>query len=241
MLRIASTATICNLVLEYSPSKKDVLSGGMLNKLVSLCHSENETNTFVRINAIWAIKNIVYQSSFEIKRQVLTMLGKELLYSLLQESDLSVQMQVLNLLRNAICGSVEEIDFVLELLDRTRFFQEIIRIMQKNQDLLTEQCIFILVNMLTGDERHRSFLMQSENCSLLILIRDLLKHSLIDIREGALWAIYNLACGDEILVGKRIHEMKLLEFDQQITALMLHENEPTVMDIAKKVVLKFQF
>lgn len=220
--------------------KKDALSGGTLDRLISLCPTENEPSVQVRIHAIWAIKNIIYQSTFEVKQQILTRLGKEIFYEWFSQSDSSVQVQALNLIRNAVCGGTEEVSFVLNFLGEKQFFSVLIQMLELKQDILTEQCIFILVNILTGAERNQTLLIQPENHKILETIGILLNHPITEIRRGALWAVYNLTCGDESLLPARINAMKALEFDQKITNLMLHENEPTVMDMAKKAIVKFQ-
>lgn len=220
--------------------KKDALTGGTLDKLISLCLLENEPNVVVRTNAIWAIKNITYQSEFVVKQQILERLGKEIFYEWFHQEDGSIKSQALNLIRNALCGNSEEIAFVLNFLGEKPFIAMLVQMFSLKQDVLTEQCIFILVNILNGDDRNRNLFIQQQNRPILEEIGNLLLHPAAEIRKGALWAIYNLTCGDEGSVLVRVNLMKSLQFDFKITNLMLHENEPTVMDMAKKAIVKFQ-
>ncbi len=100
-VQISASATLCNIVLDFSPMKKIVLEHGGVGKLVSLLGSSNEK---LRLNAIWAIKNLVYQAETAVKASVIKDLGWAGLQQLINDKDVIIQEQALNLLRNIACG-----------------------------------------------------------------------------------------------------------------------------------------
>jgi len=86
-VRVNATGTICNFVLEFSPMKKVIVENGIIDKLVYLSQSDvselrfkhDVLNCFsvltltylVRLNSIWALKNMAFLASAAIKTTVI--------------------------------------------------------------------------------------------------------------------------------------------------------------------------
>ena len=73
-VQTTASATLCNLVLDFSPMKKTVIEQGIVEKLVSLTKS---MDTGLRLNSVWALKNLLYQADSEIKATVMKQLTFE--------------------------------------------------------------------------------------------------------------------------------------------------------------------
>lgn len=71
-MQILSSATLCNVVLDFSPMKRIVIERGGVKQLVSLVHS---TNPDLRLNASWALKNMLFQTDLATKKEVMSHLG----------------------------------------------------------------------------------------------------------------------------------------------------------------------
>lgn len=71
-VRIASTAAVCNLVLDFSPMRRPILEAGVLDVLCSHAKSENAA---LRLNALWALKHLVLEAETEVKRKCFEGLG----------------------------------------------------------------------------------------------------------------------------------------------------------------------
>jgi ethanolamine utilization cobalamin adenosyltransferase len=78
-----------------------VLENGGVERLVTLV---NAMDMNLRLNAVWGLKNLLYQADSEIKQLVMKHLSYTTLENLLTEPDASIQEQALNLLRNLACG-----------------------------------------------------------------------------------------------------------------------------------------
>uniref|UniRef100_A0A8C5QXS3 Armadillo repeat-containing protein 8 n=1 Tax=Leptobrachium leishanense TaxID=445787 RepID=A0A8C5QXS3_9ANUR len=96
---VVASSTLCNLLLEFSPSKEPILESGAVELLCSLTLSENPA---LRVNGIWALMNMAFQADQKIKSDILRGLSTEQLFRLLSDSDVNVLMKTLGLLRNLL-------------------------------------------------------------------------------------------------------------------------------------------
>ena len=71
-VQVAATRVVCNLALDFSPMKEAVVSHGVLK---TLCEHAHSAHARLRLESIWALKHLVYNSSNEVKIKVLEELG----------------------------------------------------------------------------------------------------------------------------------------------------------------------
>ncbi|MCP6341515.1 hypothetical protein NL462_27550, partial [Klebsiella pneumoniae] len=79
-----------------------------------LARLTRDTNLELRLNAVWAIKHIVYAADTDIKQAVLSELTSGLILQLCDDSELSIQEQACEIIRNLVCGQPENIDLLIE-------------------------------------------------------------------------------------------------------------------------------
>ncbi|KAI0472302.1 armadillo repeat protein [Xylaria cf. heliscus] len=65
-VQIAATACICNLVPDFSPMRDPLVDAGVLKVLCEHAHS---LNSALRLNALWALKNLVDSASIDHKKR----------------------------------------------------------------------------------------------------------------------------------------------------------------------------
>ena len=70
--------TIIIIIIIIIVILKVVLENGGVQRLVTLVHS---TNSSLRLNAIWALKNIVFSAESQIKDKIMKELGWDQLYT----------------------------------------------------------------------------------------------------------------------------------------------------------------
>lgn len=111
VVKTAACATLCNMVLDFSSVKANLLEKGAVDLLLGLIRS---MNTGLRLNAVWAMKNLLYLAEPKLKQTVMAKMTFDLLYELTQDPELDVQVQALNMLRNLACGdeSVSPYDLI---------------------------------------------------------------------------------------------------------------------------------
>ncbi|QSL65072.1 hypothetical protein MERGE_002377 [Pneumocystis wakefieldiae] len=105
-VKTAACAAVCNLVLDFSPMRSAIMEKGALRIMCE--HAKNE-NSALRLNAVWALKHIVYAAETSVKKNVLEELGYNVLTELCNDPEVSVQEQALDVIRNVICGQQEVI------------------------------------------------------------------------------------------------------------------------------------
>ena len=55
---VIASSTLCNLLLEFSPSKERILDGGAVELLCSLTHKNDPS---LRLNGVWGLMNMAFQ------------------------------------------------------------------------------------------------------------------------------------------------------------------------------------
>ena len=61
---VVALSALCNLMLEFSPSKEPILEQGCL---VHLCALTRRDNYDLKLNAVWALMNVAFQAVFAVK------------------------------------------------------------------------------------------------------------------------------------------------------------------------------
>ena len=159
-------ATLCNIVLDFSPLKTLVIDGGgleILNNIINLNstlldeeHDSNNNSKLLLLNSMWAIKNLLYQADGVIKRRVMQSLTFDTLYrlSMTTKHD-DVKVQAMYIWRNLACASATDVAFVLDGLDTPARFLDLVHDAllhardSSDEDLLT-QVLYLLVNCSTS-------------------------------------------------------------------------------------------
>ncbi|KAJ9115087.1 hypothetical protein QFC22_005415 [Naganishia vaughanmartiniae] len=100
----AATATLCNLICEFSPMQADFIAQNGIQTLVRLTDA---TDREVRINSIWALRNMVFKSEEGMRRRVVDELGWDTLRRHLQDPHPEIAEQALAFTRNLIAEASE--------------------------------------------------------------------------------------------------------------------------------------
>ena len=79
------------------------MENGGLEKLIILVKSMDLN---LRLNAAWALKNLLFQADSDIKNEVIKKLTFPALEALIDDAEPQVQEQAINLLRNVACKNV---------------------------------------------------------------------------------------------------------------------------------------
>ncbi|XP_055953490.1 armadillo repeat-containing protein 8-like isoform X2 [Argiope bruennichi] len=247
VLTVASS-TLCNLLLEFSPSKEPILECGAVDLLCSLTHREDPS---LRLNGVWGLMNMAFQADHKIKAQILTILGSEHLFSLLSDPDVDVLMKTLGLLRNLlstkpICprllwdplnlpGQPLHIDHIMGLHGK-QVMQSIVLILEGDHCIeVKEQALCILANIADGDFA-KNFIMSNEDVLKKLTIYML--HSNVKLQIAATFCISNLLWKEED--GSMERQLKLKELGvQQILQQLLNTTDTTLFDRVKTALHQF--
>ncbi|WWD00304.1 hypothetical protein V866_007215 [Kwoniella sp. B9012] len=155
-VEVAATATICNLITDFSPLKTVLLREGGLELLCDLTRSPYEP---LALNAMWAIKNLTYHAMEATKIMVTTTLGWDRLRVLTSPSTIqSLRVQALEITQNLFAdSSVPEISRAVENFGEAELFDSIIQASRESHDAdLRIPALYVLSNIALGNEKIRN-------------------------------------------------------------------------------------
>ncbi|MBW0538263.1 hypothetical protein O181_077978 [Austropuccinia psidii MF-1] len=204
-LKIVAMGALCNLVLDFSPMKNEVLNRQGVEKFVKLLKLTKYQS--LRESALWGLKNITFSSPTQLKLKVISNLGWDEIIKLLEDKNPSIQENVISLLRNVACGEIVDIDIVFRQLSSDNRLADLLddrlsseapsmsSIGNGLRESIMLQTIYTISNIATGDEVHKNFLMNRYRT--MKSVYDLMSHPNPEIQIGAIWCIINLTYFDE--------------------------------------------
>ncbi|XP_044183819.1 armadillo repeat-containing protein 8-like isoform X2 [Acropora millepora] len=190
MLTVASSA-LCNLLLEFSPSKEPILEAGAVNLLSNLTRRQE---TALRLNGVWALMNMAYQADDVTKNKILEVLGPDQLFSLLDDPDTQVTMKTLGLMRNLLSGR-EDIDRIM-LIHGSRVMESVKPILdgETRTEDVKEQALCVIANIANGSSA-KEFVMRDE--SLLKRLMQYMMNDSVKLQMAATYCVSNLVWSTE--------------------------------------------
>ncbi|XP_078344831.1 armadillo repeat-containing protein 8-like isoform X1 [Oculina patagonica] len=214
MMTVASSA-LCNLLLEFSPSKEPILEAGAVNLLSNLTRRQE---TALRLNGVWALMNMAYQADPLTKNKILEVLGPEQLFSsLLNDPDTQVTMKTLGLMRNLLSGR-EDIDRIM-LLYGARVMESVKPILdsETRTEDVKEQALCVIANIANGSSA-KEFVMRDE--SLLKRLMHYMMSDSVKLQMAATYCVSNLVWSTEDGAVDRQQKLRDLGVQKLLQSLL---------------------
>lgn len=213
MMTVASSA-LCNLLLEFSPSKEPILEAGAVNLLSNLTR---RSETALRLNGVWALMNMAYQADEGTKNKILEVLGPEQLFSLLDDPDTQVTMKTLGLMRNLLSGR-EDIDRIM-LLHGPRIMDGVKPILdsETRTEDVKEQALCVIANIANGSSA-KEFVMRDE--SLLKRLMHYMMNDSVKLQMAATYCVSNLVWSTEDGAVDRQQKLRDLGVQKLLQSLL---------------------
>ncbi|XP_035661566.1 armadillo repeat-containing protein 8-like isoform X1 [Branchiostoma floridae] len=239
MLTVASS-TLCNLLLEFSPSKEPMLESGAVDLLCDLTKRDDPA---LRLNGIWALmnmafqvetKNMAFQAEQKVKSQILVALGTDQLFKLLSDPDVNVLMKTLGLLRNLLSNK-PHIDHIMGMHGQ-QIMQAIVLILEGEHTIeVKEQTLCILANISDGTTA-KDFIMANDD--VLKKITNYMIHANVRLQIAATFCISNLVWNEE--EGALERQMKLRDMGvQKLLQQLLSSSDTVLFDKVKTALQQF--
>ncbi|CAH2306072.1 armadillo repeat-containing 8 isoform X1 [Pelobates cultripes] len=228
---VVASSTLCNLLLEFSPSKEPILESGAVELLCSLTLSENPA---LRVNGIWALMNMAFQADQKIKSDILRGLSTEQLFRLLSDSDVNVLMKTLGLLRNLL-STRPHIDQIMSTHGK-QIMQAVTFILEGEHNIeVKEQTLCILANIADGTTA-KDLIMTNDD--ILQKIKYYVGHSNLKLQLAAMFCIANLTWNEE--EGSQERQDKLREIGiVEILHKLSQSTDPNLCDKAKTALQQY--
>jgi hypothetical protein len=231
-----SIAILCNLVLEFSPIKNQLIQNGILNKIINKIKHVTLSNN-IKFNYIFLLKNLIYMSDNQIKENLLKELTLSfLLNNLICDQNILIKEQSFILLRNLL---FRHSDLFINYLTNEGFsFQFFINLLENNFiNKMTKEIIYIFCNL----SSNYSDLIKNQliNSSILNFIIDNLNNYNNELLIPSLWSLINLVYYDKSIniPINRIHKLKELgcQFKLQIISQKLDKFDFDIQDRIKSL------
>ncbi|KAI0362524.1 ARM repeat-containing protein [Trametes cingulata] len=183
----AASAVICNILANFSPLRTVLLEQGAVPRLVQLLHSEDKE---LKLNALWAFKNLLYKADPELKREVMSAIGWSEIGALLLDQDSRLQEQVFHILRHVADG-VEDVDFLFsEMGGSEKLLGNLSEAMESDNEDVVLQAVFVLANVANSPAHQKSILSHPR---ILGRLRNCLVDAKVEIRRPAVACVLELA------------------------------------------------
>uniref|UniRef100_A0A673HFY4 Armadillo repeat-containing protein 8 n=1 Tax=Sinocyclocheilus rhinocerous TaxID=307959 RepID=A0A673HFY4_9TELE len=226
---VMASSTLCNLLLEFSPSKEPILESGVIELLCSLTQSDSPA---LRVNGIWALMNMAFQADQKVKVEIVQALGTEQLFRLLSDPDTNVLMKTLGLLRNLL--STRPVTHIIS--HGKQIMQAVTLILEGEHSIeVKEQTLCILANIADGNTAKELIM---TNDDMLQKIKYYMGHSNVKLQLAATFCISNLIWNEEDGSQERQDKLREMGF-VDILHKLTQASDPNLCDRAKKAMQQY--
>ncbi|TQD81562.1 hypothetical protein C1H46_032877 [Malus baccata] len=191
-LQVAALGAIGNVVVDFTMRRSLFVLCGGVKQLVQLSRSMDST---VRLNAIWALRNLTFLADNACKQEIFMELTASSLASVICDPEPFVQEQALALIRNLVDGCMKSVELVFAedgmLLDAVGR-----QLQNASKDEILIQGMYVLSNVASGNEFHKEAVMQQlipqgDNGTQSFILK-FLRSNENQLRTASVWAIVNL-------------------------------------------------
>ncbi|XP_054818462.1 uncharacterized protein LOC129318002 isoform X3 [Prosopis cineraria] len=155
-VQIAALGAISNIVAGITPGKSVFIQCGGIKELVQLTKSMDSS---LRLNAVWALRNMVFHAEKTCKEAVFMELTASSIANLIHDPESSVQEQALALVRNFLDGLIDFVDYAFAE-DGIIFDAIGRRLRESSKAEIGIQGVYALCNIASGNEFHKEAVMQ---------------------------------------------------------------------------------
>ncbi|XP_037395436.1 armadillo repeat-containing protein 8 isoform X2 [Pygocentrus nattereri] len=228
---VMASSTLCNLLLEFSPSKEPILESGVIELLCSLTQSDSPA---LRVNGIWALMNMAFQADQKVKVEIMRALGTEQLFRLLSDPDANVLMKTLGLLRNLL-STRPHIDQIMSSHGK-QIMQAVTLILEGEHSIeVKEQTLCILANIADGNTAKELIM---TNDDMLQKVKYYMGHSNVKLQLAATFCISNLVWNEEDGSQERQDKLREMGF-VDILHKLTQASDPNLCDRAKTAMQQY--
>ena len=190
-----ASASIGNMVLDFSPLKAEVLRAGVVQHLTGMIQSEVHT---LRVNALWALRNLLFCADYELKATVMEELTWPTLLDCFDDPEEDIQLFAISLVRNLASGPQAHVDLVLQHKDGAVLRHLVCKlapsaVLGSRRNELRREALFAVVNIAAGREEHKKSVM---NSGIMHAVVFYMSDQSTELRTAAVWVVINLIWAD---------------------------------------------
>ncbi|KAI3705449.1 hypothetical protein L1987_75687 [Smallanthus sonchifolius] len=192
-VQVAALRAISNLVIDFTMHKSLFVQNGGVKQLVELSKSMDST---VRLNAVWALRNLMFLVDNRCKEGIFLELRALSLTSLISDPSVFVQEQALGFICNLVNGSVDSIDYVFA--EDALLLNAVGRqVWSASKPEVLIQGMYVLCNVSSGKEFQKEAVMRqilpgASNDGAQSIMVAMLQSDVAQLRTASVWTIVNL-------------------------------------------------
>ncbi|KAF8881879.1 hypothetical protein BD779DRAFT_1675220 [Infundibulicybe gibba] len=149
---LASLLAVCNLVNDFSPLRSVFLEQGLTARLIQMLQSGEPAFS---LNALWALKNLMYKATSNIKRDVMGQVGWKNLAELLADTDDQIREQAFTIVKN-IVDAEPGIDMTFTEMGAEVLLNHVTASLGSSCHDVALQAVSVLANLINGSEAQQS-------------------------------------------------------------------------------------
>jgi hypothetical protein len=196
-VQVAALGAISNVVVDFKTHKSLFIRSGGVKHLIQFSKSMDST---LRLNAVWALKNLSFLVDTACKEGIFTELTVSTLASLICDPKPCIQEQAMGLVRNLVDGPLSTDDhFEYIFAEDFILLQAVARQLQtalKTEILI--QGMYFFCNVASGNEVHKDAVMyqllpRTENTATESVLAKFLQTDIDNrLRIATVWTLVNL-------------------------------------------------
>jgi len=190
-----------------------------------------------RLNAVWALKNLIYQAELDVKSAVMDQLSFPRLQALMTDSELSVQEQALAVLRNLASGQASHVEKLVQWATQEQLLAVLKDQLSSETGEVVKQALYTVCNIATGAEVHKAMLMEPSGAAAKIVQH--ISHSWAEVRLAAVWCIINLTWPQDPGAEARVRALQALGCAEKLVSLV-GDTEMNVEDRVQVALSQFR-
>eukprot|EP00656_Telonema_subtile_P047174 TRINITY_DN5402_c0_g3_i9.p1 TRINITY_DN5402_c0_g3~~TRINITY_DN5402_c0_g3_i9.p1 ORF type:complete len:667 (+),score=211.28 TRINITY_DN5402_c0_g3_i9:39-2039(+) len=236
-VQLEALRVLCNVLLEFSPLRAPLLAQGLLPRVALLLTQESSVCAVsLRVQTLWALKNLCYRADTATKQSVMRHLEAESVLRMLHSGEPALQEQVLVLLRNLVSGQEEHVQAVLSWCGEAALLRAVHQHMETDGLLLAKQALYVVGNIAAGSSLHKSQLMANQ--ALIGCVVGLSTSACAEVRLAAVWCIINLTWPHDPDTSQRVSQLVALGADSHLQKL-LRESDSVLQDRVQLALSQF--
>ncbi|KAG5366614.1 hypothetical protein CJU89_1050 [Yarrowia sp. B02] len=224
-VKAAIMASMCNLILPFSPFKKNIFERGVLQSIIA---GVNSDYTPLRLNSTWALRHAVLppDNDDELIEEAMGLLTCKRLLALLVDPDIEVQEQAHELIRNLMMKQANFVEVFFSQVEAREFTQllenkidviarqhtetvaentathsssqiKLAKTVIEKRQVYTRMLIAIIYTLAHVAAGPEEFrFMLVEQESLLLKVAEFTDHRHYDVRTACAWLVINLTYVD---------------------------------------------
>lgn len=222
VVQVAALSAVSNVVLDFTPHKTVFFQCKGVSQLIQLSRS---MDPMLRLNAVWALRNLLYLADMSVKEKVMAELTVSTLTSLIHDSEEMVEEQALAFVRNLVYGSVDSVQQVFAEDSAILTAVERQLCLATRPEVCT-QGVYVLSNIAAGNELHKEAVMSfvapisPGGCGPSPILRFLQDMSNPQLRVAAVWCVMNLSYPDSSGAVTRVARLRDTGIEQQLLKMV---------------------